>query len=192
MKTLNFEEINGRRCRIMFSQRDPSSRKIGSGNIFIKNLADDVDNKSLFDTFSIFGPILSCKVATDEAGNSKVRACVCLCSCVSFDGSFTAWWLLPREKWRLPCCLPCVRDLSLVSPREQCYGYVQFEREEDAQTAISKVNGMRVGSKPVTVQRYIRRTERKKYALPAAAVFSARLFVSWFVSWFVLQRSVDG
>jgi polyadenylate-binding protein len=41
------------------------------GNVFVKNLAPTVDNKGLFDTFSVFGNILSCKVATDETGNSK-------------------------------------------------------------------------------------------------------------------------
>ena len=56
----------------------------------------------------------------------------------------------------------------------QCYGYVQFEREEDAQTAISKVNGMHVGSKPVTVQRYIRRTERKGSVTAVIAYFRVR------------------
>jgi polyadenylate-binding protein len=34
-------------------------------------LAPSVDNKGLFDVFSVFGNILSCKVATDETGNSK-------------------------------------------------------------------------------------------------------------------------
>jgi polyadenylate-binding protein len=71
LDTMNFTDIKGRPCRIMWSQRDPTLRKSGVGNVFIKNLAPTVDNKGLFDVFSVFGNILSCKVATDENGNSK-------------------------------------------------------------------------------------------------------------------------
>jgi polyadenylate-binding protein len=71
LEELNYVEIKGRPCRIMWSQRDPASRKNGSGNIFIKNLHPDIDNKTLHDTFSSFGNILSCKIATDANGNSR-------------------------------------------------------------------------------------------------------------------------
>ena len=71
LDTMNFTDIKERPCRIMWSQRDPSLRKSGVGNVFVRNLAPSVDNKGLSDTFSVFGNILSCKVATDESGSSK-------------------------------------------------------------------------------------------------------------------------
>ncbi|KAI8364239.1 hypothetical protein BD560DRAFT_403389 [Blakeslea trispora] len=71
LESLNYTLIKGKPCRIMWSQRDPSLRKTGSGNVFIKNLDQSIDNKALHDTFSAFGNILSCKIAIDESGNSK-------------------------------------------------------------------------------------------------------------------------
>eukprot|EP01132_Coremiostelium_polycephalum_P006247 gene6247-7778_t len=71
LDTLNNTLIRNKSCRIMWSQRDPSLRKSGVGNVFIKNLHKAIDHKALYDTFSAFGNILSCKVVTDENNLSK-------------------------------------------------------------------------------------------------------------------------
>ncbi|GAB2267572.1 poly(A) binding protein Pab2 [Dionaea muscipula] len=71
IEILNFTPLNGKPIRIMYSHRDPTVRKSGAGNIFIKNLDEAIDNKALHDTFSSFGNILSCKVAMDPYGQSK-------------------------------------------------------------------------------------------------------------------------
>jgi len=71
LETLNYTVVAGKPIRIMWSHRDPQFRKSGVGNIFIKNLDKSIDNKALHDTFSQFGTILSCKVATDMNSQSK-------------------------------------------------------------------------------------------------------------------------
>ncbi|KAG9440287.1 hypothetical protein H6P81_020452 [Aristolochia fimbriata] len=71
LEMLNFTPLNSKPIRIMYSHRDPSIRKSGAANIFIKNLDKAIDNKALHDTFSAFGNILSCKIATDPSGQSK-------------------------------------------------------------------------------------------------------------------------
>lgn len=68
---LNFMPVNGKSIRIMYSNRDATLRKSGTANIFIKNLDPSVDNKTLYDKFSVYGPILSCRVAVNAAGDSK-------------------------------------------------------------------------------------------------------------------------
>eukprot|EP01091_Cochliopodium_minus_P000118 TRINITY_DN10150_c0_g1_i1.p1 TRINITY_DN10150_c0_g1~~TRINITY_DN10150_c0_g1_i1.p1 ORF type:complete len:565 (-),score=187.89 TRINITY_DN10150_c0_g1_i1:274-1935(-) len=70
--TLNYTPIIGvKPCRIMWSQRDPYIRKSGVGNIFIKDLHPSIQSQDLYDNFSQFGTILSCKVETDTNGVSK-------------------------------------------------------------------------------------------------------------------------
>lgn len=73
IETLNYTDIiPNHPIRIMWSTRDPTTRKSGSNNLFVKNLDPAVTVRQLRDTFSSFGTILSCKIATDE-NNGKSR-----------------------------------------------------------------------------------------------------------------------
>eukprot|EP00750_Incisomonas_marina_P021389 INCI4351.1.p1 GENE.INCI4351.1~~INCI4351.1.p1 ORF type:complete len:661 (-),score=134.62 INCI4351.1:239-2221(-) len=107
LDTMNYTQIKGRMSRLSWSHRDPSFRRAGNGNVFIKNLEPSIDSKDLNDTFSIFGNIISCKVATDrETGKSRG------------------------------------------------YGFVHFEKEEEAQEAIAKVNGQLIADRQVFVGKF--------------------------------------
>ncbi|XP_010549243.1 PREDICTED: polyadenylate-binding protein 2-like isoform X2 [Tarenaya hassleriana] len=71
MTVLNFTLLNNKPIRIMYSYHDPSRLNSCTGNIFIKNLEKSIDNRALYDTFSFFGNVVSCKVACDSSGESK-------------------------------------------------------------------------------------------------------------------------
>ena len=62
LDTMNYDQVKGRPIRIIWSQQDPALRRSGVGHISIANLDKAIDNKALYDTFSAFGNILSCKV----------------------------------------------------------------------------------------------------------------------------------
>lgn len=93
LETLNFKQVGDRHIRLMYQQRDPSARYSGNGNIFVKNLEDNIDSKGLHDLFKNFGSILSCKVATNDDGTSRR------------------------------------------------YGFVHFKEDDNASSAIEKMNG---------------------------------------------------
>ena len=62
MKKLNNVEHRGQKLCVMWNPSDRETYKVGSGNIFIKNLASSTNPKTLYDVFSPFGKIHSCKV----------------------------------------------------------------------------------------------------------------------------------
>jgi polyadenylate-binding protein len=113
--SLNHTVIKGRPCRIMWQQRNPSRRRQGKGNIYIANLHATINNKDLYDAFSQFGTISSCKVVLDDKSQDS-----------------------------------------------RGYGYVHFEKEEDAQKAIELVNAKDIRGKVVYAAYFVPRNERLK------------------------------
>ncbi|KAL3754054.1 hypothetical protein ACJRO7_001317 [Eucalyptus globulus] len=84
IETKNNTLLHGKVIRVAWSCRDPDARKNGKANVFVKNLADSVDNVGLKDVFKKFGEILSCKVAMSDDGKSRGHGFV------QFDGEDSA------------------------------------------------------------------------------------------------------
>ncbi|CAO3704016.1 unnamed protein product [Rhizopus stolonifer] len=54
----------------MISERDTTKRVVGAGNVILKNLHPNVDNKSLYDTFSRWGNVTFCRVLSKISNGS--------------------------------------------------------------------------------------------------------------------------
>ncbi|KAK3544449.1 hypothetical protein QTP86_012431 [Hemibagrus guttatus] len=62
LEMLNFEPLLDRPMHVMWSEWELMAKRIKGSNIFIQNLDESIDSVALFDTFSEFGRIVSCKV----------------------------------------------------------------------------------------------------------------------------------
>uniref|UniRef100_A0A671V5U7 Polyadenylate-binding protein n=1 Tax=Sparus aurata TaxID=8175 RepID=A0A671V5U7_SPAAU len=202
LDTMNFDVIKGRPLRIMWSQRDPSLRKSGVGNIFIKNLDKSIDNKALYDTFSAFGNILSCKVVCDENGSkgygfvhfetheAAERAIEKMNGMLLNDRKvfvgrfksrkereaelgarareFTNVYIknfgedMDDEKLKeLFGPALSIRVMTDESGKSKGFGFVSFERHEDAQKAVDDMNGKEMNGRQVYVGRAQKKGERQ-------------------------------
>uniref|UniRef100_A0A4W6EYB6 Polyadenylate-binding protein n=1 Tax=Lates calcarifer TaxID=8187 RepID=A0A4W6EYB6_LATCA len=202
LDTMNFDVIKGRPLRIMWSQRDPSLRKSGVGNIFIKNLDKSIDNKALYDTFSAFGNILSCKVVCDENGSkgygfvhfetheAAERAIEKMNGMLLNDRKvfvgrfksrkereaelgarareFTNVYIknfgedMDDEKLKeLFGPALSIRVMTDESGKSKGFGFVSFERHEDAQKAVDDMNGKELNGRQVYVGRAQKKGERQ-------------------------------
>jgi len=205
LDTMNFDVIKGRPVRIMWSQRDPSLRKSGVGNIFIKNLDKSIDNKALYDTFSAFGNILSCKVVCDENGSkgygfvhfetqeAAERAIEKMNGMLLNDRKvfvgrfksrkereaelgarakeFTNVYIknfgedMDEEKLREVFSqygnAMSIRVMTDDGGKSRGFGFVSFERHEDAQKAVDEMNGKEFNGKLIYVGRAQKKMERQ-------------------------------
>ncbi|KAG9095542.1 Protein phosphatase PP2A regulatory subunit B [Ceratobasidium sp. UAMH 11750] len=202
---LNYSIIKNRPCRIMWSQRDPALRKTGQGNIFIKNLDEAIDNKALHDTFAAFGNVLSCKVATDEAGNSRGYGFVHYETAESAETAikavngmllndkqvFVGHHISRKERQskideqKAQFTNVYVKNLDLeitetefremfepfgtitsavlqtdAEGKSRGFGFVNYERHEDAEKAVNELNDKDIKGKPLYVGRAQKKAER--------------------------------
>ncbi|XP_047460527.1 polyadenylate-binding protein 1A-like isoform X2 [Mugil cephalus] len=205
LDTMNFDVIKGRPVRIMWSQRDPSLRKSGVGNIFIKNLDKSIDNKALYDTFSAFGNILSCKVVCDENGSkgygfvhfetqeAAERAIEKMNGMLLNDRKvfvgrfksrkereaelgarakeFTNVYIKNfgddmddeklREVFNKYGNAMSIRVMTDDTGKSRGFGFVSFEKHEDAQKAVDEMNGKEFNGKLIYVGRAQKKVERQ-------------------------------
>lgn len=202
---MNFEVIKGQPIRIMWSQRDPGLRKSGVGNIFIKNLEDSIDNKALYDTFSTFGNILSCKVVCDEHGSRgfgfvhfetheaaqnaistmngmllndrkvfvghfksrREREVELGARAMEFTNIYVKNLHVDVDEQRLQDLFSqfgkmlSVKVMRDDSGHSRGFGFVNFEKHEEAQKAVVNMNGREVSGRLLYVGRAQKRVERQ-------------------------------
>ncbi|KAK1395814.1 putative polyadenylate-binding protein 8-like [Heracleum sosnowskyi] len=172
LDVLNFTQLNNKTIRVMVSHRDPSKRRSGTANIFIKNLDKSIDNKALQDTFSSFGTILSCKIATDNSGQSKGYGFV------QYDSEEAANTAIEKLNGMLmndkQVYVEELREIfgeygaitSVVVMRDgdgksKCFGFVNFDNPEDAAKAVDALNGKKFEDKEWYVGKAQKKSERE-------------------------------
>ncbi|XP_068274176.1 polyadenylate-binding protein 4 isoform X2 [Nyctibius grandis] len=205
LDTMNFDVIKGKPIRIMWSQRDPSLRKSGVGNVFIKNLDKSIDNKALYDTFSAFGNILSCKVVCDENGSKgyafvhfetqdaadraiekmngmllndrkvfvgrfksrKEREAELGAKAKEFTNVYIKNFGDDMDDERLKELFSkygktlSVKVMTDPTGKSKGFGFVSFEKHEDANKAVEEMNGKDINGKMVFVGRAQKKVERQ-------------------------------
>ncbi|XP_054894267.1 polyadenylate-binding protein 4 [Poeciliopsis prolifica] len=205
LDTMNFDVVKGKPIRIMWSQRDPSLRKSGVGNVFIKNLDKSIDNKALYDTFSAFGNILSCKVVCDENGSKgyafvhfetqdaadraidkmngmllndrkvfvgrfksrKEREAELGAKAKEFTNVYIKNFGDDMDDERLKELFEkhgktlSVKVMADSTGKSRGFGFVSFEKHEDANKAVEEMNGTELNGKTVFVGRAQKKMERQ-------------------------------
>lgn len=139
LETLRSPQIGGKPCRIMWSIRDPSIRKSGVGNIFIKNLEVSISNDDLYRLFLDFIKEQK-KIELEQSGVPS--------DSINISDSDV-------KDEILSCKVACDRN-----GKSKGYGFVHFARPELAEKAKKKFHGLAFNEKVVFVGDFIPRKDR--------------------------------
>jgi len=70
INALNLTKFRGRTIRIMFFEKENSTRYSNQNNLFIKNIPTNVTPREFYEFFLKFGDIVSAKLNEDDEGNN--------------------------------------------------------------------------------------------------------------------------
>nr|GEU79876.1 RNA recognition motif domain, eukaryote, nucleotide-binding alpha-beta plait domain protein [Tanacetum cinerariifolium] len=160
----------------MWVQTDAFLRRTGIGNLFVKNLAVDIDVGKLKDVFGVFGRIISCfgyvQFDSEEPAAEALRATVAKYLNKSerkeaqftnvyvknLDVDFTESSLIEKfSEYGKVTSAVIVND---AEGKSRGFGFVNFESHENAKKAINALNDAKIGSKKWFVGKAMKKSER--------------------------------
>ncbi|KAJ9523909.1 hypothetical protein QJQ45_022343 [Haematococcus lacustris] len=157
LEELNYTPLNGKPIRIMWSHRDPSFRKSGLGNIFIKARLWQCPPAV---------HVAEQEASSSSSGSSRYPAllqlrdwlCRRLTVLQNLDKSIDKKAL--HDTFQAFGHILSCKVATDVNGQSRGYGFVRFETEEAAQLAISELNGMMIKGKIVYVGIFQKRDDR--------------------------------
>ncbi|WJX18061.1 hypothetical protein P8452_07905 [Trifolium repens] len=179
----NHSLLNGKVIRVMWSSRDADARKSGRGNVFVKNLAESIDNLGLHDLFQKYGKILSSKIVMSEDGKSKGYGYIQFDSEESandaiqkmngstvgdkqiYVGKFIRKNITKEHLQEKFSSFGKIISLAIAKDGNglsKGFGFVNYDNPDDARRAMEAMNGSQFGSKNLYVARAQKKVEREQ------------------------------
>merc|ERR1719471_772068 len=152
----------------MWSQRDPSLRRSGVGNVFIKNLDKSIDNKAMNAIQKVNGMLLNEKKVfvgrfvprkerEKELGEKAKKFTNVYIK--NFGDELTDEKL--KEMFSKYGKITSHKVLGDDTGKAKGFGFVSFEDSESAEKAVEELNGQEIGGKTLYVGRAQKKAERQ-------------------------------